>query len=511
MKTHKRLYPLKLLSLSTLNGAIVGIFITLYNKIVHEAENIFEVASIFVKDNLWFIPLLLCFFIGIAFLIRYFSSFEKGVRGSGVPQAEGIMRGILYFRWYTAIPIVLCCSLLAVLCGISMGAEGTSILMGGLIGSMVAKITNQKFYTECYLVTGGAGAGLATASNMPLAGIVFAVEEAHKNFSPLLICSTTCTIITAMMFSHLLRPNVPLYPIFVNVLPSHFTSYLIILIFGMFVGLIAKFFTRVYLYTKRLLEKHIKNGYAMIIPFLFIIPLIFFLPESLGTGSKAIHGVTSGMFSLYSLAIILLVKILFTVLCSSSNLIGGIFVPMLAIGALAGGLFSGLIESFMPSDLNIFIFVIIGMSVMFANVAGAPITAIILSIELTGNFMTALPVIVATFGGMLINIITHEHPLYETLLIQLKEELSHGEDSEIEYITKTVAEHSYIANHVVRDLILPNDTVLQNILRGIDNIVPNSETKIRPHDILLFKCETLDKEESEIVLEDLCHEIGAKR
>ena len=511
MKKHKRLYPLKLLTLSTLNGAIVGLFITLYNKLVHKAEIVFYDVSSFVKNNLWFLPILLSVLIGIAFLIRYISSHNKDVRGTGVPHAEGIMRGLFHFNWYTTIPMIFVCSLLAILCGISVGAEGTSIFMGGLIGSMVAKITHQKFYTECYLVTGGAGAGLATASNMPLAGIVFALEEAHKNFSPLLICSTTCTIITALMFSHLLQPNVPLYPIEVLVVPTAFVSYLIILFFGMLVGFLAKFFIKLYLTSKKFLEKNVKNDLAMIIPFFFVIPLIFFLPEALGTGSNAINGVTAGTFSLYTLAVLLLVKILFTVLSSSSNLIGGIFIPMLAIGSIAGGLFAGIINPIMPSDLSVFIFVIAGMSVMFANVAGAPITAIILSIELTGNFMTALPVIVATFGGMLVNIITHEHPLYETLLLQLKEKINLDDESEIEYITKTVCEHSYIANHIVRDLILPRKTKLQNILRGQDNIVPNTETKILPHDILLFKCETLDKEESEIILEDLCHSIGGNK
>ncbi|MEG1805084.1 MAG: chloride channel protein, partial [Clostridia bacterium] len=418
----KKLFPLKLLLLSLINGGIIGLFITLFLKVIYLAEETSVALAEFLRTNLWLIPIYLIVFLGVAFLVSYLSKFEKFTRGGGMPQTEGLIRDVLHLRWYYAIPIVTICSLLAIACGISLDNEGPSVLIGACIGTMVTKLFNQNFFVEKYLITGGSGAGLATAFNMPLTGVLFSLEEGSKRFSPMLLLTSIASVFSAIAVSNLLMERSPMFAPIELAAQMHWSAYVVLFCVGIVLGLVAKLFSKSILKLTEFFNtnKYFKNGRAMFLPFILLIPCMLFLPEVMGPGVELINKTFEGTFLLWSLVVLLVVKFAFTALSSSTSLIGGIFIPSLAIEGLAGALLGSIINQFLPTNINTDIFVLAGMVVAFTSIAGSPLTAVVFSVELSQNFNIFFPMICVVLGALLIGQLFKSEPIYEAQLWQMR-------------------------------------------------------------------------------------------
>ncbi len=493
MKTKLNLYPIKLTLLSMLTGVIVGVSIMLYTQLIHLAEIHMKSLSAFLQGNLWFVPICLLLFIGVAFLIKYISSFEVSTRGGGVVQAEGMMIGGLTMRYYIAIPIVVICSFLAIMCGISLGGEGPSILIGALFASMVAKIFKVRPHTEQYLITGGAGAGIATAFNVPLTGIIFSLEEGQKKFSTLMLLSTVATVGSAITVLHIFKSDLPLFPIVNIPKVQTYLCYTFLVLFGIIIAFVGKAYTKLFQAFKKFYKKHkwLANDYSMVLPFVVAIPVLMFLPAAAGPGGANILDSINGKYGLYALLVLFLVKFLFTILASSSGLVGGIFIPLLSIGALIGALIGGVFNLVIPEKIPMAIFVLSSIAVMMTIVTGSPITAIVLSVELTGTFSSFLPILCAVGGSLIVASATHHKPLYSTLLWNMrKHSVKAAKRFKFEI---TVEEGSYLDEIEVRDILFRSNVLISKIVRNGNDIVPECETEILVGDILVINAETLDE------------------
>lgn len=494
-KTQKKLFPIKLLLLSLFNGAIIGLFITLFTKAVHLAEKTFVALSEFLKSNLWFIPICLVVFVGIAILIGFISRREKFSQGGGMPQTEGLIRDVLQLRWYYAIPIVTICTILAIMCGISLDSEGPSVLLGSLIGIMVTKLFNQNFFVEKYLIAGGSGAGLATAFNMPLTGVLFSLEEGSKRFSPMLLLTSIASVFSAITVSNLIAERHAMFNAVEIVGQLNWWSYLILIGLGIVLGLVASLFSKSILKFTEFFRKNKflkKNNRAMMLPFILLVPLLFLLPAVLGPGVELINETISGEFLIWSLVILFVCKFAFTALCAGTGLIGGIFIPSLAIEALAGGIFGMILNSFLSTDINIAVFALAGMAVAFTTIAGSPITAVVFAVELSRNFNMFLPIICVVLGALLVGQLVKSEPLYEALLWQMRKEAGQHEHEEFYTIDCEVERNSHLDEMVIRNIILPGNCIIADIKRKEGTITPDAETEIHHGDILTFNFETED-------------------
>ena len=108
---------------------------------------------------------------------------KKGpfISGSGIPQVEGEMAGKLNQVWWRVLPANFW-RFLSLFAGLSLGREGPSIQIGAMSGKAVSSLLGRGKTEEKYLITCGASAGLAAAFHAPLAGVMFSLEEIHKNF-----------------------------------------------------------------------------------------------------------------------------------------------------------------------------------------------------------------------------------------------------------------------------------------------------------------------------------------
>jgi H+/Cl- antiporter ClcA len=238
---------------------------------------------------------------------------------------------------------------------------------------------------EKYLITSGASAGLAAAFNAPLAGVMFALEEVHKNFSPLVLISALSAALSAEYVS---KSFYGLKPVLnfsgITLLPLRYYYFIIIL--GVIIGIFGALFNKTLLATQTLYSKMkwIPKELHIILPLLMTVIFGFYLPQVLGGGHELILSISeSGKYTILFLCLLLIMKFLFTMASYGSGAPGGIFLPLLSIGALIGAIYGTALTSIWHLDSSyISTFLILAMAGYFTAVVRAPITGMILITEM---------------------------------------------------------------------------------------------------------------------------------
>lgn len=145
--------------------------------------------------------------------------------------------------------------------------------------------------------------------------------------------------------------------------------------------------------------------------------LLLYLPELTGGGISLIPDATNGKYSISLLFILFLARVATTLLCFGSGAPGGIFAPMLALGTLFGTFFGSIVQMYFPElGLEPGMFAIAGMGALFAATVRAPITGILLVIEMTNNYHLILPLIITTIGATVLAQVLGGKPIYSQLL-----------------------------------------------------------------------------------------------
>ena len=182
---------------SLMVGIITGVVIVVYRILASKLAVFFNYLYGYADKNILMIPAVFILLAASAFIVAEFVKKEPMISGSGIPQLEGILSRKLSINrmkvlFYKFVGGVICLG-----AGLSVGREGPSVQMGGCIGEEFSKKGKKPDYEEVYLTTCGASAGLSAAFNAPMSGVMFALEEAHKNFSPMILLSAMIASLTA--------------------------------------------------------------------------------------------------------------------------------------------------------------------------------------------------------------------------------------------------------------------------------------------------------------------------
>lgn len=418
--------PVSVLALALIVGVLAGFVGTLFEIAVHFVS---ETRTDWLKNEIGgVIPLWLAAFLISAALafIGYFlvHRFAPEAAGSGIPEIEGAMDGIRPVRWWRVIPVKFFGGMGALGSGMVLGREGPTVQMGGAIGRMVTDIFKVKNDdTRHSLLASGAAGGLAAAFNAPLAGIMFVVEEMRPQFRYSLI-SIRAVIISAVAANIVFRYingqhaviTMPQYQA-----PELETLWLFLLLGALF-GIFGVAFNKLVTVAQDLFVKLHRNDRkrylitGSLIGGCFGIMLIYF-PSVTGGGIGLIPTITNGGYSAQILLLLFVARIATTLICFGSGAPGGIFAPMLALGTLFGYAF-GLIAQGLFPDLPITpgMFAIAGMGALFAATVRAPITGILLVIEMTNNYYLILPLIITSLGAVIFAQLLGGQPIYSQLL-----------------------------------------------------------------------------------------------
>jgi len=344
--------------------------------------------------------------------------------GSGIPEVEGALIDARPVRWWRVLPVKFFGGLAALGSGMVLGREGPTVQIGANVGKMVSDTCNlQDKASQHTLIATGAGAGITTAFNAPLGGILFIIEEMHDEFTynKTSIKAIFAGCITACITYQLVINAAPILSIATpNAVPLN--SLWIFIVLGIMLGIIGALSNFLILRTRSILAifyKKKKYNFIIIGAVLAgILGLLFSVQSELaGDGFNIIPKVAEGLYSFYPLILLFVFRFVATILCFGSGAPGGIFSPTMALGAIIGVLFGFTIQYILPSyDISLSSYTILAMAGLFAATIRAPLTGIVIVMEMTNSYMLILPLIITCTAATFVAQTLGSTPLYAAIL-----------------------------------------------------------------------------------------------
>ncbi|MCT4700916.1 H(+)/Cl(-) exchange transporter ClcA [Enterobacteriaceae bacterium H20N1] len=418
--------PVAILFMAAIVGTLAGLVGVAFEKAVNWVQQNRLAMLTHVADYsliVWplaFISSVLLAMVGY-YLVRRFAP-EAG--GSGIPEIEGALEELRPVRWWRVIPVKFIGGMGTLGAGMVLGREGPTVQLGGNIGRMVLDIFRLRGAEARHsLLATGAAAGLSAAFNAPLAGILFIIEEMRPQFRYNLI-SIKAVFIGVIMSSVVFRIfNGENAVIEVGKLSNAPVNTLwLYLVLGMVFGVVGVLFNSLVFRTQDMFQR-IHGGeikkWVLIGGLLGGICGVLGLiqPAAAGGGFNLIPIAAAGNYTLGMLLFIFIARIITTLLCFSSGAPGGIFAPMLALGTLLGTAFGMASAAWFPAyHLDVGTFAIAGMGALFAASVRAPLTGIVLVLEMTDNYQLILPMIITCLGATLLAQFLGGKPLYSSIL-----------------------------------------------------------------------------------------------
>lgn len=462
-------------------GVVAGVMVSLFRLVIEKmAEAVIESYHAAHENPLLFVPI-----VGISLLAVIFVGFlvksDPDIKGSGIPHVEGELKGLLLPNWWSILWKKFLGGTLAISMGFMLGREGPSIQLGAMSAKGFAKLIKSSRLEKRVLIASGAAAGLSAAFNAPIAGLLFVVEEIYHHFSRLiwitaLVASLVANFISLNIFG--LKPvlGMPKAMPFLGL-----NQYWLLLLLGLFLGGLG------YLYEVVILDFHKLYGvlgrwlhlpahFYGIILVVMILPIGYYLPQLLGGGHGLILALSHQQLPLITILLYFLIRFIVSMFSYGSGLPGGIFLPILALGALAGLLFGqtalqlGLLnQRFLP------LFLVLGMAGYFAAISKAPLTGMILVTEMVGDLKPLMAIAVVTFVSYLVMDLLNGQPIYEAMLDKMA--IKHPTDLvEPTLIELTVGDK--IAGKYVRDLKLPDNVLITTQIHNKKSQVVSGSTRL---------------------------------
>lgn len=418
--------PLKVLVLAAIIGAVVGLIGSLFMLGTEWVSNM-RIASVnqYVTNKWLVIPAMFVASALLAMLGYYLvKRFSPEAGGSGIPEIEGALQDLRPVRWWRVIPVKFIGGLGTLGSGMVLGREGPTVQLGANISQMFYDLFRLKDNESRHtLLAAGAAAGLSTAFNAPLAGILFIIEEMRPQFKYSLISIKAVFIgaVSATIVFRLINGEAAVLNIgqFASAPMETLWLYLIL---GMLFGIVGIGFNRFLLYLQSLFLAFYQNKVSRFVLMGGLIggscgAIGVFAPEVVGGGYSVIHQMVANSFTITMLMVFFALRFLTSTISFSSGAPGGIFSPLLALGTLFGGIYGyAALELFPHYSIEVGTFAIAGMGALFAATVRAPLTGIVLVLEMTNNYQLILPMIITCIGATMVAQFLGGRPLYSVLL-----------------------------------------------------------------------------------------------
>jgi CIC family chloride channel protein len=356
-----------------------------------------------------------------AWLVRRFSAHATG---SGIPHIEAQLRGNWSGDPLRIMLVKFLGGWLAISAGLALGREGPTVQMGGSLGLVWGRIARRGEDDCKALLAAGAGAGLATAFNAPIAGAVFVLEELVRRFDVRTTIAALGASAGAIGTARYLLGQAPDFHVAPlsypgpGTLPVH-------LLLGIGAGVLGVAYNRAILGTLAASDRLARRspGSSAVAIGAVVGLLAWFAPGLVGPGDPITQQVLGGTGTVFgyqvataAFVLALLVRFALAVVSYAARTPGGLFAPLLVLGSQSGLLFGTVCSYCFPgAGINPTTYAVVGMAALFTAVVRAPLTGIILAIELTGSFTLLLPMLAACFAAMVVPTLLQEPPIYESL------------------------------------------------------------------------------------------------
>ncbi|KKJ69896.1 ATP synthase F0 subunit A [Enterococcus faecium MRSN 3418] len=476
-------FILKGIFVGLLTGIVVSLFRLSIETLSDLVRSIYEMSR---EQPIYLIGLAICCILA-AFFVGYLVKNEPDIKGSGIPQVVGQLRGELSMNWFSVLWKKFIGGVLSVGAGLFLGREGPSIQLGASIGQGAGQLFRSPSSEEKILISSGASSGLAAAFNAPIAGLLFVLEEIHHSFSPLVWLTSFASAITANFVSLYffgLRPV--LYLGDLPSLPLKYYGSLVIL--GVLLGILGFIYQNVLLALPKFYNRLPLPAYFHgFVPFLLILPIGYLWPSTLGGGNQIVLAFGHASLPIIMIIGLFVLRFVFSMISYGGGLPGGIFLPILTLGALIGSFYGNIMVDFGMDPIYIKDFVVIAMAGYFTAIGKAPLTAIILVTEMVGSLNHLMPLGLAALVAYIVNDLLGGNPIYESLLERL---LGNTQTASLKGARTTfdfpVTAESSLDGLMVRDFNWPKNMLLISIRRGNQEILTHGDTIMNVGDILVI-------------------------
>jgi CIC family chloride channel protein len=342
-------------------------------------------------------------------IARLRSSRTQGV--SNVMEAIALGRVQLSLR---ATASRVASSWVAIAGGLSIGREGPLIEVGGALGAAVGRTVKTSLNQTRVLVGAGTAAGFAAAYNTPFAASLFVLETIAGIAAPELLLPVMAATVGA---TGIMRATVGAGPIY-GQRAFGLESYAELLSFallGIAAALVAFAFKTVLAVLERWFDTHpVPQPYRATQGGLLVGAIAMWLPAVVGNGYEPLNRILDSGIAVSAVIVLVIAKMVATSGSVASGIPGGIFTPMLLVGAALGAGWSN-IASFGPvSDAGSY--ALVGMAAATAASIHAPLTASVMVFELSGDYLIVLPLILATVIATAASKALGDESVYETEL-----------------------------------------------------------------------------------------------
>ncbi len=323
--------------------------------------------------------------------------FAKEARGHGVPEVmlAVAQRGGRISPKVAVVKTL--ASALTIGSGGSVGREGPIVQIGSALGSTLGRLTGAAEGRMKLLVACGAAGGIAATFNAPLAGVFFAMELILGTFSAeafgaTVLASVTASVIGRAAFGDNAFLNLPGFHV------GHLSQYGLFALLGVVAAVVGVGFAR-FLYVIEDVCDRLWRGPEWLRPAIGGLALglvLLALPQMYGVGYPVLQRATEGGYAAGFLLLLLAGKMLATSLTIGIGGSGGVFAPSLFIGAMLGSAYGIGVHHLLPGSAGaVGAYALVGMGAVFAGAARAPITAVVILFELTGEYSIILPLMLA--------------------------------------------------------------------------------------------------------------------
>jgi CIC family chloride channel protein len=289
--------------------------------------------------------------------------------------------------------------------------------MGAGIAIFAARVCRLCWADSRVLLAAGAGAGLATAFNAPIAGLVFVLEELMQRFEHRVATAALAALATAIPVARLFLGDAPDFQVGPLSYPRAESAPLFFILGGI-AGLLAVAYNRTLLATIALRDRFgrlpIELRAGLIGASVGI--LAWFAPKLVGGGDQITQRTLIGHESAGAVGFAFLIRFGLGALSYAAGTPGGLFAPLLVLGAQSGLLFGAACRLAFPAlAFQPEAFSLVDMAAFFTGVVRAPVTGVVLVAEMSGNVTMLLPMLGACFMAMLLPMLLRNAPIYESL------------------------------------------------------------------------------------------------
>jgi CIC family chloride channel protein len=337
--------------------------------------------------------------------------------GSGIPRIEAVLRNHLRPAAARILPVKFIGGILSIGSGLALGREGPTVQMGGTVGRLFSDATRRFTPEPWTMIAAGAGAGLAVAFNAPLAAALFVTEELIHRFSPRIFSATLAACIAATLVSRAMLGNqtdfrvvAPGSSMPATVLPEY-------LLLGVVAGAFGVGFNRALVWTldaaARLRRWPAGAKGAVVGAAAGLVAWV--APAMVGGGEGVAQRALEQPLAVRVLLPLLLVRFALTMASYGCGAPGGIFAPLLALGAILGNGFHGMVGMVRQATPHPSAFAVVAMAACFTAVVRSPLTAVVLVLEMTGAWTLILPMMAASLTAYAVPELLGNPPIYDTL------------------------------------------------------------------------------------------------